>query len=337
MLELITDLQKLRTENQTFVIATIIQHGGSTPRSSGAKMIVLPDGRIIGTIGGGKLEADVITKSVAVIHEGRSRVVDYEFSGADAAAMDMICGGSARVLVDKITSKSSDFWAVVQSLTTPSHSLTGWLATTIQASGGVIHHIITAAERDNLADEPLGDLGQIKSPVLREAVGEMIYIEPVSFPSRVFIFGAGHVSRAIARITTMVDFHTVVIDDRQEFSNRDRFPDASEIRIDQPVSRLFDLREFTPADFIVIVTRGHLQDQMVLEKALQTNAGYIGMIGSKRKCRLIFDDLLKKGYSKEQIERVHAPIGLDIHAETPEEIAVSIVAEMIQQRFIMRN
>ena len=337
MLAYISELQKLRNEGKTFVVATIIQHGGSTPRSTGTKMIVSADRNSIGTIGGGKLEADVITKSGEVMREGRPRVVDYEFSGADAASMDMICGGSARVLIDHLTGESHDFWSVVDSLALPSHALSGWLATTIQANGVVLHRFISAEETNKLADGPLEDLGQIKSPILREAAEEMLYIEPVAFPSRVFIFGAGHVSRAIARITTMVDFHTIVIDDRQEFANRDRFPDAAEIRADQPVSKLFDVREFTPADSIVIVTRGHLQDQLVLEKSLQTNSGYIGMIGSKRKCRLIFDNLLEKGYSKEQIQRVHSPIGLDIHAETPEEIAVSIVAELIQQRFLLRN
>lgn len=165
----------------------------------------------------------------------------------------------------------------------------------------------------------------------------MLYLEPVTFPASVFIFGAGHVSRAIARITATVEFRTVVLDDRPEFANRERFPDVAEIRVDQPVTMLFDLREFSPADFIVIVTRGHLQDQLVLEKALRTDAGYIGMIGSKRKCRLIFDSLLEKGYSEEQIQRVHAPIGININAETPEEIAVSIVGEIIHQRYVLRN
>ena len=337
MLAYISELQRLRTEGKPFVVATIIQHGGSTPRSSGAKMIVLSGGNSIGTIGGGKLEADVITKSGEVLREGQSRVVNYEFSGVDAAAMDMICGGSARVLIDIISGESSDFWTVIDSLSTQKFTLAGWLATTIHPGGLVDHRFIPAEEGNKLAAGSLRDLSQIKTPALHETEGELYYIEPVALPSRVYIFGAGHVSRAIARITTMVDFHTVVIDDRQEFSNRDRFPDAAEIRVDQPVNKLFDLRVFTPADFIVIVTRGHLQDQIVLEKALQTSAGYIGMIGSKRKCRLIFDNLLEKGYSKEQIQRVHAPIGLDIHAETPEEIAVSIVAELIQERFTLRN
>jgi xanthine dehydrogenase accessory factor len=337
MLELISELQNLKAEGQPFVVATIIQHGGSTPRSSGAKMIVLENGSIVGTIGGGKLEADVIAKSVEVIQAGQSRVVDYQFSGADAAAMDMICGGNARVLLDRISGESSDYWELIQSLAEQKHGLEGWLATRIQASGKVLHGYVPVELASKVAGELLGDLSQVKSPQLRESSMEMVYIEPITFPATVYIFGAGHVSRAIARISTLVDFHTIVLDDRQEFANRVRFPDAAEIRVDTPLTYLFDVRDFTPADFFVIVTRGHLQDQSVLEKALQTDAGYIGMIGSKRKCRLIFDSLREKGYSEEQILRVHAPIGLNINAETPEEIAVSIVAELIQQRFILRN
>jgi xanthine dehydrogenase accessory factor len=337
MLEFMSELQKLKIEGRSFVVATIIQHGGSTPRSSGAKMIVMANGSSIGTIGGGKLEADVIAKSVDVIRSGKSRVVDYQFSGADAAAMDMICGGNARVLVDRISNETSDFWELFAMLSAPNRGLAGWLATRIQANGEVSHRFIQDEEINKRSDEPLGDLNQVKSPQLRETAGEMLFVEPVVFPASLFIFGAGHVSQAIARISAMVEFHTVVLDDRQEFANLERFPDAAEIRVDQPVTRMFDLHKFSPADFIVIVTRGHLQDQTVLEKALQTGAGYIGMIGSKRKCRLIFESLLEKGYSEEQIQRVHAPIGLDINAETPEEIAVSIVAELIQQRFILRN
>lgn len=147
-----------------------------------------------------------------------------------------------------------------------------------------------------------------------------------------YIFGAGHVSQALAQLTQLTDFYTVVLDDRVEFANFDRFPFVDEIMTPTPIqSALLNLSidEFC---YIVIVTRGHLQDKVVLDAALRTSAGYIGMIGSKRKCGLIVEDLKRMGWGDSDFARVNAPIGINISAETPEEIAVSIVAEMIQRR-----
>lgn len=136
----------------------------------------------------------------------------------------------------------------------------------------------------------------------------------------VFLFGAGHVVQPFARLAAFVGFRVRVVDDRSELANAERFDDALQA---------------TPIDrhaFIVIVTRGHLHDQKVLMQALCTEGGYIGMIGSRRKCEHIFNTLLKQGFIAADLKRVHAPIGLAIEAETPEEIALSIVAEMVKVR-----
>jgi xanthine dehydrogenase accessory factor len=151
-------------------------------------MIVMPDGSIIGTIGGGKLEADVIIKSGEVIREGRSRVVDYEFSGADAAAMDMICGGSALALMDHITAESNDFWGVIQR-SQPNHVFAGWLATTIRLSGGAPSFIPLKEARQQM--DPWETWTRLKYRCSVKQWGTF-YIEPVDLPSRLFIFGAGH-------------------------------------------------------------------------------------------------------------------------------------------------
>ncbi len=326
MLELIKELAFLKDQAQDFVLATIIQHGGSTPRSSGAKMLVRPDGTISGTIGGGKLEAEVIELALAALKDGRSRVVDFHFTGEDAASMDMICGGSARVLLDHITPHNSGFWQVVEAVASSGRHGRGWLVMEIAPDGTVTHRHVGAAQGLQNGVE------NVRHPELQEETGSLRYIEPLLPSSCLYIFGAGHVSRPVAQIAQLVGFHTVVIDDRPEFANRERFPLADEILVASPITEVFDRREFGQTDCIVIVTRGHLQDQLVLEPALGTQAGYVGMIGSKRKCRMIFDNLKAKGWTDEQIGRVHAPIGLNIQAETPEEIAVSIVAELIQER-----
>lgn len=156
-----------------------------------------------------------------------------------------------------------------------------------------------------------------------------VFIEPVGERSTVYIFGGGHISYFLARLGKMCNFGLVVIDDRQEFANRERFPEA-DTTIAADYRDAFSQITIDSTSYIVIVTRGHAHDQRVLEWALSTDAHYIGMIGSKKKIHTIYDNLTRKGISKDALERVFSPIGLDIKAQTPEEIAVSIMAEIIQ-------
>jgi xanthine dehydrogenase accessory factor len=158
-----------------------------------------------------------------------------------------------------------------------------------------------------------------------------ILLEPVFSEPTVYLFGAGHISEQVAPLAKMVDFKVVVIDDREIFANRKRFPDADEVMVSE-FDKCFDRFNMGDSSYIVIVTRGHLYDGIVLEQAVESEARYIGMIGSKKKIRTLYESLMKKGISKEILSRVRAPIGIDINSETPEEIAVSIVAELIMVR-----
>jgi xanthine dehydrogenase accessory factor len=158
-----------------------------------------------------------------------------------------------------------------------------------------------------------------------------ILLEPIFSEPTVYIFGAGHVSEQVVPLAKRVHFKVVVIDDREMFANRERFPEADEVIVSE-FERCFDQLNIDDSSYIVIVTRGHLYDGFVLEQALKSNARYIGMIGSKKKIRTLYQNLIKKGVPKETLDRVHAPIGIDINSETPEEIGVSIVAELIKVR-----
>ncbi len=156
-----------------------------------------------------------------------------------------------------------------------------------------------------------------------------VFIEPIAPPPTLYIFGGGHISLALAKIGKMLEFRMVVIDDSPKFANRQRFPDADEILV-QDFDAIYPQFEINESSYIVIVTRGHLSDEMVLEWAVKTNALYVGMIGSKKKIKTVYSHLQARGISKEMLQRVHAPIGLEISAETPEEIAVSILAEIVK-------
>jgi xanthine dehydrogenase accessory factor len=158
-----------------------------------------------------------------------------------------------------------------------------------------------------------------------------VFIEPVTAAPRLFIFGAGHIGAPLSRMAAMTDFKVVVVDDRPEYATRERFPDAMEFVI-ADFKSAFEKIKVSPGSFVVIVTHGHKGDETVLEGALRTPAKYIGMIGSRTKNQAVYGHLLAKGFTQAELDRVHAPIGLNIRAQTPEEIAVAILGEMIQVR-----
>jgi xanthine dehydrogenase accessory factor len=158
-----------------------------------------------------------------------------------------------------------------------------------------------------------------------------VFIEPVAPPPSLYIFGGGHISLPLAKIGKLLGFTIGVTDDRAEFANPQRFPEADTV-LAEDFRAAFTKLVINKSSYVVIVTRNHEFDELALELALGTSAKYIGMIGSKTKNRDVFAHLLAKGITKEQIDRVHAPIGLEISARTPEEIAVSIMAEVIKVR-----
>ncbi len=158
-----------------------------------------------------------------------------------------------------------------------------------------------------------------------------IFVEPIVPDPRLVILGAGHLGQAICRLAASVGFRVTVIDDRETFANPERFPDAERILV-RPMEKALDGMEIGPATYLLIVTRGHRFDQIATEQAVQTGACYVGLVGSRRKIKLIVESLLEKGHPPERFESLYAPIGIPIGSETPEEIAVSVVAELIAVR-----
>jgi xanthine dehydrogenase accessory factor len=162
--------------------------------------------------------------------------------------------------------------------------------------------------------------------------GEMkVFIDILQPKEEVLIFGAGHIAVCVSKLAKMVGFKVTIIDDREEFANQDRFPEADEIETED-IERALTHIKITPSTYIIIVTRGHLQDQEALASVIKSKAAYLGMIGSRKKNATVFQQLIEQGVLKEELDKVHAPIGIDIKAQTPEEIAISIIAEIIQVR-----
>ena len=333
---------ELLDEGEAFVLATIFSHSGSTPRTSGSKMIVTADGRGIGTIGGGLLEAGAMSRAAELIRCGQSARMSFDLSHDTVDSMDMICGGQAEVLLDFVSPTEMDRTVFNRWRRMLDERQKGSLFTIVMGSenkAGATAHCLATVDGEIVGDFPLPDAEReevlalaAESSAVRTLAfdGAFVVIEPAHPVPTVYLFGAGHVARSTAAMAAMVAFRVSVADDREAYANRKRFRDASEIRVLERFDDAFSGLSVNRDDFIVILTRGHLHDKTVLAQALRTGAGYIGMIGSRRKRDAIYGALFKEGFTQGDIDRVHSPIGLSIGAETPEEIAVSIVAEMVQ-------
>lgn len=343
MKELYNTCARLLAGGEDVVMVTIISQSGSAPRTAGTKMLVRRDGSFVGTIGGGLLEAQVLQQAREVFQTGQAVVREFNLTGADAASMDMICGGRLDVFVCLLSARfpgnveiyrtigsllqTRQKALLVTKLAPPAGSNAQSNQCLLLDNGAQIGCTLSAGQQEQLLQA-----GKGRYPLLVQLGEESFLTEPVSALGTVYIFGAGHVSRQVARLTAMVDFRTVVLDDREEFANRQRFPQADEIIVPDNIEKCIKDLPISGDSFLVIVTRGHRYDLTVLAQALQTNTGYIGMIGSHRKRDTIYRALREAGVTEEQLAKVYSPIGLPIGAETPEEIAVSIVAELIKVR-----
>lgn len=333
---------KLLQNGTDFVQATILTSSGSTPREAGAVMLIRADGSIVGTVGGGVLEAHIMKTGLSVLKSGKSIVDEYVLEQSGAAAIGAICGGRATVLIERIDPADELNLAYFEQLLEAVRlDRQSYNAVLIPDSGEfpvrsecLLLPDGTVACAERFDPDIISKLQQLEDideePV--QLSGCTAYLFPVGSNGTVFIFGAGHCGEKLAHVLHTVSFGTVVLDDRSEFANAVRFPEADEILVPDSMEQPFNSIEFGADSYIVIVTRGHMYDELILKKALQTRAGYIGMIGSRKKRETIYQHLLSDGFTDADIARVHSPIGLSIGAETPEEIAVSIAAELIKFR-----
>jgi xanthine dehydrogenase accessory factor len=253
-MDIYQEIVTLRTAGRRGALATITSVRGSIPSFQTSKMLVRDDGSIVGTIGGGCVEAEVWQAAREVMEEEKPRTLTFNLNQNPKYDTGLVCGGTLEV-----------------------------------------------------------------------------FIEPVLPVPVLYLFGAGHVAVSTYKVASAAGFDVVVVDDRETYANRERFPDAREVvaeDFEQACARISP----SESSYIVIVTRGHRDDMRVLRWAVTTPARYIGMIGSKRKTIAIFKELIQEGMEPALFERVSAPVGLEIGAVTPEEIAVAIVAELIAVR-----
>lgn len=246
-------LAELERKGEAVAVATVVRSQGSVPRHDGSKMLIYPDGRIEGTIGGGDMESRVIKEALAALEDGETRILSYAFRDVQKGDVG-VCGGEVEV-----------------------------------------------------------------------------FVEPLLPKPQVIIAGGGHVGKAVAHLAHWLGFHVVVTDDRPEYATADAVPDADE-HIQGPLSELPSHARVDANTYVLLTTRGMPVDVEGLPALLETNAAYIGVIGSRRRWEVCVEKLRANGLSDDAIARVTSPIGLELNAESPEEIAVSIMAEIIMLR-----
>jgi len=334
---------------ESVVLATIVASSGSTPLPPGSMLIVKQAGKVVlGTVGGGAVEANVIRESLDFFGGNSSSVIrQFELSEADSE-QGMICGGNIDVLIERVRPEDLPLFSQLIDLRNegadcillrgvdPTKTLVGRVVITgttpdalqqkkldrlLEACGVSEHSFIPLLQRAHRQES----VERVQGPK-----GEII-IQPIVGSQPLIIFGGGHVGRSLSRLAALSGFSITVVDEREEYARSNRFPEAAKT-ISKSWSAAFEEVEITPSTSIVIVTNGHKSDAEVLRHAVMTRARYVGMIGSRKKVAATFSQLLKDGVPLSAMKRAHAPIGLDIGAVTAEEIAASILAELIRAR-----
>jgi xanthine dehydrogenase accessory factor len=330
------------------VWCAVVETRGSTPQKAGAAMLVFPDGSQRGTLGGGCIEAEVKQRALGVLAAGTGRAEVLTFCLDDNYGWDdgLICGGRMSILAEPLGLNGSQehaaaYYQRLRALVEEGCGCTEVVVLTGQPGLPPGSRFLFDAEgrtaaqlADSLAPEGLARhlIALDRRP--RPAVHGGVAYLPVLPRVTLLIVGGGHVGQAVAQLAAEVDFDVWVLDDRERYASRERFPSACRHLVGDIGSTLRELgcSDITPSTYAIIVTRGHAHDEEALYHLAGTAAGYVGMIGSRRKIKLIYEDLRARGIREETLAKVHAPLGLDIGSQTVPEIAVSIVAELIASR-----
>lgn len=343
MYEIVDRMREELESARAFAIVTLIGESGSTPRARGAQMLVRGDSSIAGTIGGGLLEAAMIEEALRVIRSGRSALTGMSLAHGVADRDAMICGGSAEVLIVYVPPADPVMSEIAEALSAKGarSGARRWFCLSFDDAVGVTEASCCLMSE---GEEPIGE-APCRSDELTRLVakceihgsvelpsGRRLYVESLMPPCRAVICGGGHVGRALVPVARGVGFEVVILDDRPEFASRERFPSASRVLFLDSFADAFAEVVIDERSYLIIVTRGHAHDFEVLEQALCTPAGYIGLMSSSSKWRRFQAELAADGFTAADIARVHSPIGLSIGAETPPELAISIVGEMIAVR-----
>lgn len=355
--EVYLGLEKVFHQKVEAALITVTSVLGSTPRKPGAKMLVFADGTTVGTIGGGCGEAVGRREALNVIATYTSKIYKLDMTAEMAEEEGMVCGGIMELFIDYLGFQSSmeqtilnrEYLSAIKEATNP---------TLVTVIGALDKQLIGKKLFIKNTGDVIGDLGiEELNKIAQEnaIIGEKSFqpqligldsefepcvssvrkaayrllIEPLSAVVQLLILGAGHIALPLATMAKIIGYEVSVVDDRPSFANSARFPIADTIICDD-FERALEAININPQTFVVIITRGHRYDKVCLEKVINQPASYIGMIGSRKRVKALLAELEKEGVPNNLLQKLYSPIGLRIGAETPEEIAVSILSELIK-------
>ena len=323
---------RMAAEGRTGALATICRRSGSLPMARDAKLVVGDDRRHWGTVGGGCTEADVIEQALAAAREGQPRVVQHTLNADLAGDIGLSCGGTADFFLEPVVStpEAAELYLAVAEAV--QRRVEGAVYTALDWSGAPAKVAVIGARRFAVGRgaDALGSEGPVHTQGLPRTEGHT-FVEPLLRLPRVIVFGAGHVGVEIARLAARAGFYVVAVDDRAEFASRERLPGVDEV-VARDFREVLDTLVLDEDDFVIAATRGHGFDAYIVERTAASPARYVGMLGSQRKKAVLWRALREAGVPQAALDRVRVPIGEDIGADTPSEIAVSVVAELIRVR-----
>ena len=349
MRALLRDLLHALEHQRDVIYCCLVETKGSTPQKAGAAMLVFADGSQRGTLGGGCVEAEVKQQALRTLHDqAPARILTFNLDNNYGWDDGLICGGRMSILVDPLTPTSPHLASSLTYYRTWQQKLDrgeGCQEAIVvkeddpQLPAGA-RFLFDAEQRRIAQSSSAAPTEQIQHnlPALenrpRPRVKQGVAYLPTLPRITLLIVGGGHVGQAVAQLAAQADFGVWVLDDREAYANAERFPSAEKHLIGDIGSTLKEIveKDVTSSTYAIIVTRGHNHDEEALYHLAPSQAAYVGMIGSKRKIRLIYEDLIAKDISEETLSKVHAPLGFDIGSQTVPEIAISIVAELISRR-----
>lgn len=332
MKQMLKNMEIRLLAGEPLVLVTVTASSGATPRGAGARMLVGKDGRICGTIGGGAVEYRSEQIALQVLEKKVSGQQDFSLTREDVQNLGMICGGDVNVFFHYIPEGDPETLALVQEaqrLFETGEAL--WLISDISSGGDL--SLYTRNGGIFGKEVPSWVLSQLpRQPKLLQQDEESYCVEQIHGSGRVYIFGCGHVSQELEPVLTHVGFRCVVMDDREEFARRDLFPTAEEVKL-VDFRKIADYVTIGEEDYVCIMTRGHAFDTVIQAQVLKRKPCYVGVIGSRKKAAGVRQTLKTEyGLSDQELDLVTTPIGIEIAAETPAEIAISIAGQMIQVR-----
>jgi len=298
-----------------------------------AKMVVAEDGRRWGTVGGGCTEADVTMQALEAARDGAPRFVQHTLNADLAGDVGLSCGGTVELFLEPVVTSAEMarlYAAVARGI---EERIPVTVYTAVDWTNGPAKFAVIGGDEILVGTQAASRAPRPAPPVVGETAhvdqDSGLFIEPLLRVPRLIVFGAGHVGVEIARLAAGVGFHVVVVDDRAEFASDERLPEAHEVFVED-FRRFLDRLTLDEDDYVLATTRGHSYDAYIIERTAASKARYVGMLGSRRKKEVVFSALEAGGVPRPALDRVKVPIGEPIGADTPEEIAVSVVAELIR-------